>query len=37
MLEAVKAARRKETIASARILAGPDGLRMEFEETAANL
>jgi len=37
VLEAVKADRRKETIASARILAGPDGLRMEDEEAAATL
>ena len=37
MMEAVKAARRKEMIASAKILAGPDGLRMDHDEAAATL
>ncbi len=34
MMEAVKAARRQEMIASARIVAGPDGLRVDEEEAA---
>jgi len=37
MMETVKAARRKEMIASARILAGPDGLRVSEKEAAATL
>lgn len=37
MLDAVKAARRKEMVASARIVAGPDGLRVSHEEAAATL
>ncbi len=37
MMEEVKAARRKEMIASARILAGPDGLRVSLDEAAATL
>ena len=37
VMEAVKAARRQEMIASARILAGPDGLRVDEEEAAATL
>lgn len=37
MMEAVKAARRKEMIASARILAGRDGLRVSHAEAAATL
>jgi len=37
MMEGVKAARRKEMIASARLLAGPDGLRERPEEAAATL
>lgn len=37
MMEAVKAARRKEMIASVRIVAGPDGLRVDHEEAAATL
>ena len=37
MMAVVKAARRKEMIASARILAGPDGLRVSREEAAATL
>ena len=37
MMEAVKAARRHEMIASAKILAGPDGLRVDHEEAAATL
>jgi TetR/AcrR family transcriptional regulator of autoinduction and epiphytic fitness len=37
MLEAVKAARRHEMIASAALLAGPNGLRVDQEEAAATL
>ena len=37
VMEAVKAARRQEMIASATILAGPDGLRVDDEEAAATL
>lgn len=37
MMEAVKAARRQEMIASARIVAGHDGLRVDEEEAAATL
>ena len=37
VMEAVKAARREEMIASARIIAGPDGLRIDDEEAAATL
>lgn len=37
MMDAVKAARRQEMIASARILAGPDGLRADHEDAAATL
>lgn len=37
MMAAVKAARRKEMVASARILAGQDGLRASREEAAATL
>jgi AcrR family transcriptional regulator len=37
MMEAVKAARREEMIASARILGGPEGLRGDPEEAAATL
>ena len=37
MMEQCKAARRHEMIASARILAGPDGLRVDPEEAAATL
>jgi AcrR family transcriptional regulator len=37
VMEAVKAARRDEMIASARIIAGPDGLRVDDEEAAATL
>ena len=37
MMEMVKAARRKEMIASAKIVAGPDGLRVDPEEAAATL
>jgi TetR/AcrR family transcriptional regulator of autoinduction and epiphytic fitness len=37
MMDAVKAARRKEMIASAKIVAGPDGLRVSQEEAAATL
>lgn len=37
MLEAVKDARRHEMIASAALLAGPQGLRMDQEEAAATL
>ena len=36
-MEAVKAARREEMIASAGLLAGPDGLRLGQEESAATL
>ena len=37
VMEAVKAARRDEMIASAKIIAGPDGLRVDDEEAAATL
>jgi AcrR family transcriptional regulator len=37
VMEEVKAARRQEMIASARIVAGPDGLRVDPEEAAATL
>jgi hypothetical protein len=37
MMEEVKAARRKEMIASAGIMAGPDGLRLDKKEAAATL
>ena len=37
VMEAVKAARREEMIASAKIIAGPDGLRVDGEEAAATL
>jgi len=37
MMEEVKAARRKEMIASAEIMAGPDGLRLDKKEAAATL
>ncbi len=37
MMEAVKAARRQEMTAAARILAGPDRLRTDPEEAAATL
>lgn len=37
MMEEVKAVRRKEMIASAEILAGPDGLRLDKKEAAATL
>jgi AcrR family transcriptional regulator len=37
MMEAVKAVRRQEMVASARIIAGPDGLRVGHEEAAATL
>ncbi len=37
MMEAVKAARRKEMIASARIVAGPDRLRVSLDEAGATL
>lgn len=37
MMEAVKAARRQEMTAAARMLAGPDGLRVSQEEAAATL
>ena len=37
MMEMVKAARREEMIESARILAGPDGLRVSEKEAAATL
>jgi TetR/AcrR family transcriptional regulator of autoinduction and epiphytic fitness len=37
MMEAVKAARRQEMTAAARILAGPDRLRLDEEEAAATL
>ncbi len=37
MMEVVKAARRQEMIASARIVAGPDGLRVSHEEAAATI
>jgi AcrR family transcriptional regulator len=37
MMDAVKAARREEMIASAEIVAGADGLRIDPEEAAATL
>ena len=37
MMDVVKAARRKEMIASVKILAGPDGLRVDRGEAAATL
>jgi AcrR family transcriptional regulator len=37
MMEMVKAARREEMIPSARIVAGPDGLRVSEKEAAATL
>jgi len=37
MMETVKTARRREMIASARIVAGPDGLRVSHQEAAATL
>jgi len=37
VMETVKAARRHEMIASAAIVAGPDGLRLDPEEAAATL
>jgi AcrR family transcriptional regulator len=37
MMDAMRAARRREMIASARIVAGPDGLRTGVEEAAATL
>lgn len=37
MMEEVKAARRTEMAAAARILAGPDGLRISRDEAAATL
>jgi AcrR family transcriptional regulator len=37
MMAAVKAARRKEMVASARIVAGQDGLRVSPDEAAATL
>ena len=37
MMQAVKAARRKEMSIAARMIAGPDGLRASHEETAATL
>ena len=37
MMELVKTARREEMTASARILAGPDGLRVSEKEAAATL
>ena len=37
LMETVKAARREEMIASARTVAGPDGLRTDEEEAAATL
>jgi len=37
MMEEVKAARRAEMIASAKMLAGPDGLRVDQDEAAATL
>ena len=37
MMETVKTARRAEMIASARIVAGPDGLRVSESEAAATL
>ncbi len=37
MMEEVKAARRKEMVASAEIMAGPDGLRLDAKDAAATL
>jgi AcrR family transcriptional regulator len=37
MLERIKAARRAEMLASATLLAGPEGLRLDPEEAAATL
>ncbi|WP_188111397.1 TetR/AcrR family transcriptional regulator [Nocardioides antri] len=37
MMEVVKAARREEMTASARLVGGPDGLRLSHEEAAATL
>lgn len=37
VMDAVKTARRQEMVASARIIAGPDGLRVSREEAAATL
>jgi AcrR family transcriptional regulator len=37
MMEAVKAVRRQEMVASTGILAGPDGLHMDEDEAAATL
>ena len=37
MMETVKAARRDEMVAAARVLAGPDGLRASEKEAAATL
>lgn len=37
MMDAMRAARRREMIASAKIVAGPDGLRTGLEEAAATL
>jgi len=37
MMEAMKAARRQEMVASATMLAGADGLRVDHEEAAATL
>lgn len=37
MMEAVKKARRQEMVSSARIVAGPNGLRTDLEEAAATL
>jgi TetR/AcrR family transcriptional regulator of autoinduction and epiphytic fitness len=37
MMDAMRAARRGEMIASARIVAGPDGLRTDLDEAAATL
>jgi hypothetical protein len=36
-METVKAARRREMLDSARLLAGPEGLRLDPEEAAATL
>jgi TetR/AcrR family transcriptional regulator of autoinduction and epiphytic fitness len=37
MMEAAKAARRREMTASARLLGGPEGLNLDLEEAAATL
>ncbi|TCC28883.1 TetR/AcrR family transcriptional regulator [Kribbella speibonae] len=37
MMDAVRAARRREMTAAARILGGPDGLRTDVEDAAATL